>query len=371
MAEAATADGTRRFRERQGAAISPRHFRKGPGGLTVSSIGIGTYLGDPDDVTDTAYGEALVAALALGTNVVDSAINYRAQRSERVIGLALARLIAAGTLRRDEVVVCTKGGYLPCDGSYASDAGRYFHETYVRPGILAAEEIVGGCHALAPRYLLDQIERSLRNLRLDAIDVYYLHNPEAQLAAVDRAEFHARMGGAFQVLERAVGQGKIGCYGVATWNGFRVVPNAREYLSLADLVELAEREVGRDHHFRVVQLPCNLAMSGAFAQQNQRIGDRLGSLVEAADGLGITVVASASLLQGQLTGRLPAILAEAMQGLETDAQRALQFVRSTPGITTALVGMRQRAHVEENLAVARQHPATHTEYLRLFAKSGE
>ena len=369
MAKAATRDGTRRFRERLAPAIPPQHFREGPGGLTVSSIGIGTYLGEPDDATDAAYGEALVAALALGANVLDSAINYRAQRSERVIGLALATLFAEGELRRDEVVVCTKGGYLPFDGSYASDAERYFDETYVRPGILAAADVVGGCHALAPGYLLDQIERSLRNLRLEAVDVYYVHNPETQLTAVDRTEFHARMGRAFQVLERAVAQGKIGCYGVATWNGFRAAPSAREYVSLADLVELAEREVGKDHHFRAVQLPCNLAMSEAFTQQNQRIGNRMGSLVEAADGLGVTVVASASLLQGQLTGRLPEILAEAMQGLETGAQRALQFVRSTPGITTALVGMRQRAHVEANLAVARRPPATHTEYLRLFTNS--
>ena len=369
MTEAATRDGTRRFRERLVPAIPPQHFREGPGGLTISSIGAGTYLGEPDDATDAAYGAALVAALALGTNVLDTAINYRAQRSERVIGLALATLFAQRELRRDEVVVCTKGGYLPFDGSSAQDAARYFYETYVWPGILAAEDIVGGCHALAPRYLLNQIERSLRNLRLEAVDVYYLHNPETQLTAVDRPEFHARLGGAFQVLERAVAQGKIGCYGVTTWNGFRVAPSAREYLSLVELVELAEREVGKDHHFRVVQLPCNLAMSEAFTRQNQRVGDHMGSLVEAADGFGITVVASASLLQGQLAGRLPEILAEAMDGLETDAQRALQFVRSTPGITTALVGMRQRVHVEANLAVARRPPATPAEYLRLFTKS--
>src|SRR6185369_9952042 len=123
------------------------------------------------------------------------------------------------------------------------------------------------------------------------------------------------------------------------------------------------------HHFRIVQLPCNLAMSEGITQRNQRVstkGDELGSLVEAADALGVTVIASASLLQGQLTGRLPEVLAQAMVGLGTDAQRALQFVRSTPGIATALVGMRRRTHVEENLAVAARPPATRDEYLRLF-----
>lgn len=371
MADAATRDGTRRFRERHAADVAPAHFRPGPSGLTLGSLGAGTYLGDPDDATDAAYGEALVAALSLGVNVIDTAINYRAQRSERVIGLALAALIAAGELRRDEVVVCTKGGYLPFDGHYPSDARRYLHDTYVKSGLVAAEDVVGDCHSLAPRYLLDQIERSLRNLRVTTIDVYYLHNPETQLTAVDRDEFYARMACAFGALERAVAQGKIGCYGVATWNGFRAASDARDYLSLADLVALAEREGGKDHHFRTLQLPCNLGMPEAFTLRNQRAGDRAGSLVEAADHYGVTVVASASLLQGRLAGQLPEILAQAMTGLATDAQRALQFVRSTPGITTALVGMRRRTHAEENLAVARRPPASREEYLRLFTTAAD
>jgi len=43
---------------------------------------------------------------------------------------------------------------------------------------------------------------------------------------------------------------------------------------------------------------------------------------------------------------------EAMQGLSIDAQRAMQFPRSTPGVTTTLVGMKSVAHVEQNPAVA-------------------
>ncbi len=367
----ATADGTRRFAARHAGGIPAEHYRPAFDGLSVSSIGMGTYLGEPDDDTDAAYGAAAVAATALGANLVDTAINYRAQRSERVLGLALRALFDAGELRRDEVVVCTKGGYLPFDGSYPPDPARYFYETYVKPGTLAPDDIVAGSHALAPRYLLDQLDRSLRNLRLDTVDVYYLHNPEAQLAQVDRAEFDARIGRAFVALERAVGQGKIGCYGVATWNGFRVAPDARDHLALADLVAIAEREIGPAHRFRAVQLPCNLAMAEAVTERNQRIGDHVGSLVEVAERLGVTVVASASLLQGRLAHQLPALLASAMTGLDTDAQRALQFVRSTPGVTAALVGMRTRAHAEENLAVARRPPATRDDYLRLFSQRAD
>src|SRR5262245_52713783 len=146
MADGATRDGTRRYRERYATDVAPGHFRSGPNELTLSSVGAGTYLGDPDDTTDAAYGEALVAALSLGVNVVDTAINYRAQRSERVLGLMLATLIAEGVLQRDEVVVCTKGGYLPFDGHYPPDAKRYLHDTYVKSGLVAADEVVGDCH---------------------------------------------------------------------------------------------------------------------------------------------------------------------------------------------------------------------------------
>ena len=369
MATAATPEGTRRFRDRLAGTTPAAHFRGGLGGLTLSSLGFGTYLGNPDEATDAAYGAALVDAVKRGTNVVDTASNYRAQRSERVVGLALGALVEADEVARDEVVVCSKAGYLPFDGGYPADPAGWIRDAYVKPGLLAAEDIVGSGHTLAPGYLLHQFERSRANLRVDAIDVYYLHNPETQLASVPRAEVLARIGRAFAALERAVADGRLGCYGLATWNGFRVAPNAREYLSLADVVAAAERAVGRDHHFRVVQLPVNLAMTEAVTARNQPVDGRLGSLVEAADHHGITVVASASLLQGKLAGPLPDVLARAMTGCTSDAQRAIQFVRSTPGVTTALVGMRRREHVAENLALARMSPASREEYLQLFEDS--
>ncbi|MCC6849920.1 MAG: aldo/keto reductase [Deltaproteobacteria bacterium] len=364
-ANAASPDGTRRYRDRFAGRLPAAHFRTGPGDLTVASLGIGTYLGPLDDATDALYVDAIRTALARGANVVDTASNYRAQRSERAVGRALAAAIADGSVARDEVLVCSKAGYLPFDGSYPAEPARWLHEAYVAPGVVPADELVGG-HTLAPAYLRHQIDRSRANLQVDRIDVYYLHNPESQLATVPRAEVRTRIGAAFRVLEEAVAAGAIGCYGVATWNALRAAPDARDHLALADLVALATSAAGRDHHFRVVQLPCSLAMTEALTSRNQPVGDRLGSLVEAADHHGLMVVASASLLQGKLVGPLPSVLAQAMEGCRTDPQRALQFVRSTPGIATALVGMRHRAHVEENLTLAALAPASRDAYLRLF-----
>ena len=354
MEARATPAGTAAYRDAQ--SLPAAHFRT-LDGLTVASIGLGTYLGAEDDETDRAYGQAIVDAANLGCNLFDTAINYRAQRSERVLGQALLALERDLGIHRAQLVVCTKGGYIPFDGGVPVDPAQYVRDTYIRTGILRPEDIAGGAHAMTPRYLEDQLTRSLRNLGLAAVDVYYVHNPETQLGAVPRTEFLARIRAAFEALEHQVTASRIGCYGVATWNGFRRPRDAADHLSLEALVREAEVVAGREHHFKVIQLPYNLAMPEAYANATQLVAGERVSPIEAAARLGVTVVASASILQGQLSRRLPQILSEAFPGHATSAQRALEFVRSTPGVTAALVGMSQRAHVAENLEVARREPA--------------
>lgn len=364
----ATSEGTGAYLARLRGQVAGEHFRAWEG-LTLSSVGLGTYLGDDDEATDALYRAAIIRALERGVNVIDSAINYRHQRSERTIGEALRLLVERGALRREEVMVTTKGGFLPFDGALPANRSAYVVETYIRPGLLRPEEIVAGCHAMTPRYLTDQLERSRENLGLATIDVYYLHNPETQLSEVPRPEFLRRIRAAFETLEAAHAARAIRFYGTATWNGYRQPPEVPDYLSLQELVEVARDVAGEGHHFRVLQVPFNLAMPEAFTHQNQPVGKERVSLLEAARHFGLYVMASASIYQGQLARRLPSIISECFGGLETDAQRALQFVRSTPGLGTALVGMKLAAHVEENLHVARIPPAALEDYLRLFQKA--
>jgi aryl-alcohol dehydrogenase-like predicted oxidoreductase len=364
----ATPEGTARYAARC-VDLPGEHWRRLDGTVLCSSLGLGTYLGPEDDATDASYRRAVVVAIERGLNVLDTAINYRHQRSERAIGAALADLVGRGVCRRDEVVVATKGGYLPLDGEVPRDPGLYVTETYVRPGVITAGDVVGGAHCMTPRFLEDQIARSRANLGLDTIDVYYLHNPESQLEAVDRAEFQRRLRLTFEALERAAGAGTIGVYGTATWNGCREPSGAPAALSLAEMVAAAREVGGPDHHFRVIQLPYNLAMPEAFTRATQRVGGEVVSALEAARRLDLYVMASASVYQGQLTRGLPGVIAQFLPGLATDAQRALQFVRSTPGIGTALVGMKSAAHVEENAAVAGAPPMPWEEFKRLFTEA--
>jgi aryl-alcohol dehydrogenase-like predicted oxidoreductase len=361
----ATTQGTARYVTRFGR-LPAAHFREFHGGLRAASLGIGTYLGREDDVTDQAYEKAVTRALERGLNVVDTAVNYRHQRSERAVGRALAAGIARGAFARDEIIVATKGGFIPFDTDGPPDPRAYFSQTYVRTGIVAPGDIAGGAHCMTPRYLEDQIERSRRNLGLETLDIYYLHNPESELAELDRDAFMARMTDAFTALEDAARRGRIRVYGTATWNGYRQDPSGADYLSLVELSSLARRIAGDGHHFRVIQLPYNLAMPEAFTKGNQRLGEVMVSALEAAGKLGMYVMASAPMYQGKLARNLPPVVADLLPGLSTDGQRALQFVRSTPGIGTALVGMKSLGHVDENAGVAAAPPVPWEQFQRLF-----
>lgn len=360
----ATPQGTLRYAARFQGRAAAGHFREAPGGLVLSSIGIGTYLGEPDEITDRGYADAIVAAVEGGINVVDSAINYRLQRSERSVGTALKQLAGKG-FSREEIVLCTKAGFLTPDGEMPDDASEYFSREFLEPGIFRPEEIAAGCHCMAPRYLADQLDRSLRNLGVECVDVFYLHNPETQLSEIPADEFRRRIHGAFQFLESAAAAGRIGAYGLATWNAFRDDPKSPGYLSLAAMEEIAREAGGPEHHFRFVQLPLNLAMPEALLRPNQVVAGKTMAMVQAARAVGVNLVSSAALLQGQLTRNLPPYIGAAL-GLRNDSAQALQFARSVPGVTTALVGMSRVEHVRANLEVVGVEPAPRDQFLKLF-----
>lgn len=336
-----------------------------------------------------SYFQATQTALRMGCNVLDTASNYRAARSEQEIGAALRAEIDAGKLHRDEVLVCTKGGYLT-QGNPIQDnsdmrarveqsaAIEALHRIIREPAV--AEEIVGqdagGPHCIAPDYLRASIGASLAYLGLEAIDVYYLHNPETQLRAVDPQEFRRRMQRAFEHLEGEAEDGRIRLYGVATWDGLRADPQDRIYLPLTWLEALAREVGGEKHRFRFIQFPYNALTRTAFSARNQPLPGKqedtgepvFGPLLAAAMQMGVTAVTSATLAQGRVLERLPAQFTRALGEWESRAQAAIQFNRSTPGVTTTLVGMGGVAHVEENMAVASHPPLPREDFFRLFQR---
>lgn len=342
----ATSPATAGYARRFPGALAAGFYRQAQS-LTVCSIGIGTYLGEMSEAVDQGYADAIGVALGSGVNFIDTSLNYRNQRSERSVGAALRSAVESGRVQREEVVICSKAGYLIQDA--------------IPTGAITARDVAGGMHSIAPVFLADQLERSRQNLGIETIDVFYLHNPETQLSYVDQNEVYTRMHQGFIFLEEAVERRRIRFYGTATWEGYRKSPKAQGALSLARLESIAREAGGQGHHFRFIQLPLNLAMPEAFGLQTD--GE---SVLGMAARLGITAVASASLLQARLARNLPSEIRERIPGAQTDAQAAIQFSRSTPGIAVALIGMSAAAHVRENLQLAGVPPLTEEQYLGLF-----
>jgi aryl-alcohol dehydrogenase-like predicted oxidoreductase len=351
----ATESATWAYRDRFHERFARTYFRRFADCL-VSSVGVGTYLGEATDAADERYHEALVEAFESGVNVVDTAVNYRHQRSERVVG----RAVETADVDREALLVATKGGFVPFDGERPRDAAAYIESEYVAPGIVDADDLVMG-NAIAPDFLEWSLERSLSNLDLDAVDLYYVHNPEAQLARFDRERVYDRLEDAFTRLEERAAAGDLRHYGVATWEAFRVPPDHEKYLSLPEVVARARRASDRAGtaatHFRAVQLPFNVHMADAFTLEAHEGADGARSALQFAMDAGLDVFTSASILQGDLAsaGEIPEAVDARLAG-DTPAQRAINFARSAPGVARALVGTGSPEHVAENVAAGSFSP---------------
>ncbi len=359
LAGRATAAGTARyaarFTQEDAGALAPGHYRTALG-LTLSSIGVGTSLGEATDQVDALYRRALAEAVRGGCNVLDTSASYRAQRSEVALGRALADLTGSGDFSRDELVITTKGGFIVYRFDSPPDLVQYVYDTYIASGVAEPSDLAGGIHCMTPAFLSQQIAWSLRDIGLRTVDIYLIQNPEAQLPYVDRATFRNRLQLAFARLEEEVAAGRIGCYGVSTWEGLRKAPIESGYMSLEIMVGLAAEVGGPGHHFRVLQMPINAVMLEAVTLRNQPCRGRVLTPLAAAQELGMIVIASAAFAQGQMSPRAIESLAGAFGELASLPQRAVQFVRSLPGVTTALVGTTSVEHLREDLSVARWPP---------------
>ena len=362
----ATAKGTDEYCRRFLDRFDQGHFHSVEK-LRWSSIGLGTYLGKPDAKTDKLVAKAVIQSIEGGINVIDTAINYRRQHGEKSIGAALRNIVTKGKYNRDEFIVCTKGGFLP-----HPDGSEWFQSQYVDrfKDVIQTSDLVANCHCMHPSYLSDQLNRSLENLGLQTIDVYYVHNPETQLGSVEEDIFYHRMEAAFEMLEEAVAKRKIRYYGLATWSGFRVMRSNAKYMMLSRLKELARQVAGDGpDHFRFIQLPLNLEMPEAFSVANQRVDDNLCSTLSAANSLGIYPVISGSIAQGNIKHLSSFQKKKLGDGFTSDAQRALNITRSAPGIACALIGMKQTAHIEENLQLC-SFPLLESDIFEVLLRDG-
>ena len=364
MSDYTTKEGTFRFAEESVRLkkTNPNHFRNVQG-LKLSSLGMGTYLGTLDKQTDLDVENAIKESIRSGAvNVVDTAINYRFQKAERCVGRALEDLFENEIATREQIFISTKNGYLAPDADYERGAGKYIADKLIATGIVRPDEIVDSSHCMTLPFLKHELKQSLANLKLETIDLLYLHNSaEAQIPAVGKKMYLENLRDVFEFYEGARKDGKIRFYGLATWDCFRI-KKGEGHLNLEETLALAEDVGGTDHGFRFIQFPFNLAMPEALVLRNQTVGGKECALLEGCIELEMGAFTSVPLMQGQLIPRpgIPKV------GTLTTSQSILQFARSAPGITAPLVGQKDRDHVRENLDIAKTAPLSLEEFERCF-----
>ena len=365
----ATEEGTNRYvKYAVNEKNRPEHHFRTFFDLNLSSLGMGTYLGGNTNYEDELIENAAYESIKSGAmNVIDTAINYRAMKSEKSIGRALSRLVEDHIISRDQVFISTKNGYVTNDGDFPSiGMMEYMQKMYITPGIIRPGDISSGYNVLNPAYIERCIDKSLSNMKLNTIDLVYVHNAfESWYQDVNREEFMDMLGKVFQVYERYRTKKKIRYYGMATWTCFRVPRGSNEYLSLEEAVKLAQgaSEQGSDNHgFRFIQLPYNLAYSEPLLLKNQTVGDEKNlSVLEAASKLKIGVFTSIPLFQGRL---LHANIPNYNQALTDPVAKIVQVIRSTPSVIAPLIGQKKPEHVEQNLKLANVPPLQPEEFKR-------
>ena len=334
---AATYAGTRRFAKRFPTA-DRTHFRH-VRGLTIGSIGIGTYLGSMSPRFDHRARAAIISAVANGCNLIDTARHYRGGRSEIVVGDAIRALSAAGIAERNELIVCSKAGYILEQNACA----RQFSASTVDANVLS------------PAFLSSEIALSLERTGLDAIDIYLLHNPELHLPKLGPRKFYRTLTSCFEILERSANDKKLGMYGLACWSAFD--HDAPMLIDMSNVMRAARLAGGnaRDN-FGAIETPLN------WVYRNPVVAPENRSLLKVCHENNLVLIGSSSLLGGKLA-QLPSELGTAIPGTFSDAQRSIQFARSIPGVSATLVGMNRKDHIEENLQL-RQIPVLRKSLVR-------
>ena len=308
----ATPEATKAYADRMWAEnpkLSPDGWRMIED-LTVAKVAMGTYRMDGRD----QQPQALEKALLSGMNLIDTSANYMDGGAEVFIGQTLQKLFKAQKLKREEVVLMTKAGYIQ------GQALAYYKDNPPEETVFLNDQL---WHCIHPDFLDQQLNQSLERLQVDALDIFLLHNPEyflvqtpgapnAQDLATLREAFYQRVEHAFTYLESLCQQGKIQCYGVSA-NTLVEDPEHPQFVDLARLHEAAQNAAkaawGRRKRpmLRVIQLPYNLIEVGALARVNTEAktydGSEPSTTLDLAARMHLSVIANRPLNAFTPSGR--------------------------------------------------------------------
>jgi len=321
-------------------------------------MGLGTYLGHLNDETDAQLADVTASLLEIGINHFDTAPNYRAERSEAVLG----SIFSQEKFQREKLFIGTKVGFLPFQRHFPKDPVRWIQEQYIETGILKAEEILHGIQCFSPEWISYQLDQSLKRLGCNYVDILYLHNLEVGFSKMNTYERERLVRRSFARLRELHSMGKLLSVGVASWGGF--IGEGQEQISLEVLRSWAEKE-DCAKIFRYLQAPFSISMPNALLSTNQKMQNQSMSLARAVAESGMHLVSSAPLFHGKLAEiELP----DAWQDMFPDfsvAQTCLAMAFSAPGISSTLVGVKTPEHLAQFKKFYARPPISTSDFLKL------
>lgn len=299
-----------------------RHL--GKSGIQVSALGLGTnnFGGRTDEETSV---RVLLHALDLGINFIDTANTYSKGESEEIIGRALGE-------RRHDIVLATKGGIPWGTGPNESGASR--------------------------KHILDALEASLRRLRTDYVDLYYIHRPDPRTPIEETLD----------TLDDLVHQGKIryiGCSNYQAWQACEAVHTSRtrhlsSFVCAQNEYNMISRTVERElvpfcKAYGVGLVPF-YPLAAGFLTGKYRPGEPLptGARYDDASKTRPAQAAMARGLQQRFLndrnfGVLPPLEEYAGQAGHTLGELALAWLASNSAVSSVLVGASNTDQLEANI----------------------
>ena len=410
----ATPEGTASFVSRFSKKSSLDFYSKSNQNLSLSSIGIGMYKGENSDQGDQAWKASIKKSVTNGINFFDTAIRYRNQRSEKILGSTLSDLIKKKKLKREEVFITSKGGLIGIPNNSSEES--YINKTVRGSWKVPKKEIYKNLHSIYLPFLKKQLDISLDNLNMSSLDCYFIHNPELTKAIKSEEEFYQRISDIFKWLEDEKEKGRIQSYGVASWNGFRRDINSRPYLDLSKLIKIAINNGGKEHGFRFIEAPLNIGMpylaNHSLVGHNKSLHNK--NFIKYINDNGLNFITSASTYEGKIEVLLKFIELFNMIGNRDSKEEdnspiislpvsensiiqmmevvlsqkntnsindilykgvnknlslypsVLNTVRSYPGVTSSLCGMHSEEFVKENIVLRSQKKLNPNKVVNMF-----
>lgn len=310
-----------------------RYRQFGATDLTVSELGFGcARLGGVfQSVSPAEMLSALLRAREQGITFYDTSDMYTQGESEAMLGKAFAR-------RRSDVVLASKVGYcLPARRKLISRVKPLLRPVIQRLGITRAHLPSGAGGALSqdfsPGYIIQAVERSLRRLRTDYLDLYQLHSPPP--AVLESGDFLAP-------LEKLKRDGKIRYFGVSCETTadaliclrYPAISSLQLRLSLLDQSALSD------------VIPRARAQGVALIARECYAG---GLLAKSPDALDLEAIIPNEVERAAKRDDILSYARLAEQAGRPLAELAFQFVLGTEGISVALAGIRTQAQLAGNL----------------------